>query len=245
MGDSINKFLQGKKKYSVFIATFLTSVISFLVQDPQQAQELQEFVPLLAMLVSGVAYLIVEGWNDVHRAQAEEAYYNMLSATKQTSLPAESCPKPAAQAAGTGAVTVEPFDEAEFVRQVHAGAVGLAKAAFPDAPEALTSIYRAAEEVGKKLECTDIRQALAYWNYLRGLAEDAWKQLEFQSKDSQGCKLHPPELYEFRATVKRTATTLKNLDDLSQTSYDWRRLRGLWGATVYSVGALAGEALGR
>lgn len=240
MGEMINKFLQGKKKYSVFIATFLTSIITMAVQDPGQAQELQEFVPMLAMLISGVAYLIVEGINDSKRTETEAAYYNMLTAQHQANT-----------AIGTGGenttssttmIATEPFDEAAFINTIHAGAVELAKTAFPDAPDSLVSIYHAAEAIGQKTPTNDIREALAYWDYLCGLAEDAWKQLEFDTKDEKGCKLHPPELYEFRATVKRVQTNYENLKKLAESGKDWTRSYP-HGATLYSLGAFAAEVI--
>lgn len=232
MGDRINKFLAGKKKYSVFIATFLTAVVTTFVGDPQRAAELQEFVPLLAMLVSGVAYLVVEGWNDIRRAEAEQAYYTMLS-TKPQVAQAE----PAAQPAPVP----QPFDEAEFIRGLHTAAGELAKKAFPEAPRALTSLYRAAEQLGQQTECTDIRQALAYWRYLQGLAEDAWKELEFNNKDPNGCKLHPPDLYEFRATCRRATATLEELENAVRAGFDWRQCKSTTQGTptLYSVGELA------
>jgi hypothetical protein len=243
MGDMINRFLSGKKKYSVFIATFLTSAITMAVSDPQQAQELQEFVPMLAMLISGVAYLIVEGWNDSRRTQTEAAYYNMLTAQHQAQAGG-------GERAGRGNTTTttapaEPFDEARFINSIHTGAVELARTAFPDAPQGLQSIYRAAEAIGQKTLCHDIREALAYWDYLSGLAEDAWKQLEFDNKDERGCKLHPPELYEFRATVNRVNSCYEKLQALVRSGGDWRRLSSpIYGLTVYSVGAFAGEGVG-
>lgn len=244
MGDRINRFLSGKKKYSVWIATFLTSVITMAVSDPGQAQELQEFVPMLSMLISGIAYLVIEGWNDSKRAQAQAAYYTAVAAT----APAQEAQTPAAGTtapAGTAAAQ-QPFDEAGFIKEIHTAAEELAKRAFPDAPTALISVYKAAEQIGQKMECEDIRQALAYWNYLAGLAEDAWKELEFNNKDTQGCKLHPPQLYEARANLRRVQTALKNLEDMVASGVDWRKgANPTLGLTIYSVGSLAGETLGR
>lgn len=240
MGDKINRFLQGKKKYSVYITSVLVSIITLAVSDPAQQKELMDFVPLVAMVLSGIVYLVVEGWNDSKRAEAEQAYYNAFAATQAASPPPEQ--KPPAQPAQKAE---EPFDEAAFVKQVHTAAVELAKKAFPDAPEALTSIYRAAEAVGQKLECKDIREAVAYWSYLQGLAEDVWKELEFNNKDASGCKLHPPELYEFRATVNRVNNCYEKVQELAKSGRDWRRLMSpIYGLTVYSVGALGGEAHG-
>lgn len=242
----INKFLQGKKKYSVFIATLLTSVITMAVQDPEQARELQEFVPLLAMLISGVAYLIVEGWNDAKRVGAEEAYYNMLGQKYQAEVSAVSgsTTVPTAPTGTATAAPPEPFDGAEFISRIHAGAVELAKTAFPEAPTALSSIYRAAEVVGGKTECHDIREALVYWEYLAGLAEDVWKDLEYNRKDERGCKLHPPELYEFRAVVKKNRTNLANLEELARSGRQWQGGYAT-GTTLYNVGAFAAEKLGQ
>ncbi len=245
MGDMINRFLSGKKKYSVFIATFLTSVITMAVSDPAQAQELQEFVPMLAMLISGVAYLIVEGWNDSRRTQTEAAYYNMLTAQHQAQAAAGGRAEGGSTTttSATASVNTEPCDEAGFISSIHTRAVELARTAFPDAPQELQSIYRAAEAIGQKTLCRDIREALAYWDYLSGLAEDAWKQLEFDNKDERGCKLHPPELYEFRATVKRAQTNYENLKKLAESGKEWARsFPG--GATIYSLGAFAGEVIG-
>jgi len=240
MGDRINAFLKGKKKYSVYIATLLASILAMVVTDPQQQAELQEFVPLAAMVLSGIVYLVVEGWNDSKRIQAEQAYYNAVAATQPGTVSA-----PAQAPAQATARAEERFDEAAFVKQVHTAAVELAKKAFPDAPEALTSIYRAAEAVGQKLECNDVREALAYWGYLQGLAEDAWRELEFDNKDERGCKLHPPELYEFRATLNRVNSCYEKLQALVRSGGDWRRPSSpIYGLTVYSVGAFAGEGVG-
>ncbi len=237
MGDKINRFLQGKKKYSVYIATLLTSIITMAVPDPGAQAELQELVPLAAMVLSGIAYLIVEGWNDTRRAEAEEAYYNMLAATRQTHLPATPAQESVTTQAPSGP---PPFNEAEFIRDFHARVVETAGKLFTDSPASPPNLYRAAEHLGQRTECHDIREAVAYWEYLAQLAEDAWRQLEFDTRDEKGCKLFSPDLYEFRATSKRTAALLDKLQKMDRTADEWRKRGGPpWGVTLYSVGSMA------
>jgi phosphoribosylamine-glycine ligase len=91
----LNRFLSGKKKYSVFIATFLVAVLQMFVGDPETQKELMDFVPTLAMMLSGIVYLVVEGRLDAQRektntAQAQAALVMANGCYKRRKSPASS-----------------------------------------------------------------------------------------------------------------------------------------------------------
>jgi hypothetical protein len=63
----MNKFLEGKKKYSVFWLTLLAAVIQLFTLSPEAQQEVTSWIPTLATILSGITYLIIEGIRDIKR----------------------------------------------------------------------------------------------------------------------------------------------------------------------------------
>jgi hypothetical protein len=61
----INKFLEGKKKYSTFIITILVAIVNMVVADDATRQELTTYIPTAAIMMSGLAYLLIEGIRDI------------------------------------------------------------------------------------------------------------------------------------------------------------------------------------
>jgi hypothetical protein len=63
----MNKFLEGKKKYSIFWVTLITAIIQLFALSPEAQQEVSSWIPTLAAILSGITYLIVEGIRDIKR----------------------------------------------------------------------------------------------------------------------------------------------------------------------------------
>jgi len=69
MGNALNNFMVGKKKYSAsVILPIIIAIINVFVTNTETANSLvelvQEFLPTIIALVGGVGYAIIEGIND-------------------------------------------------------------------------------------------------------------------------------------------------------------------------------------
>lgn len=226
--------IDGKKKFTAYVVGALTSVIGLLVTTgiigEGTADAITSVISVIAPILGAVLY---DWFQSKHDIAKEYAKVQIATAGVSTQNGYQ-------QPQETTDQKPDEFNEADFIRDIHAEAVELAENNFPDAPHLLVNVFKAAEQVGQQTQCTDIRQAVAYWNYLAGLAEDAWKQLEFETKDEHGCKLFPPQLYEARANLRRVQACHTNLQRLVQSGRDWRQAKtALHGCTLYTVGAFA------
>ena len=57
----IQKFLDGKKKYSAFIITILATLIPLFIQAPEAQTEFMDMVPSIAAILAGIFYIVTQG----------------------------------------------------------------------------------------------------------------------------------------------------------------------------------------
>ena len=101
MGDILNNFMTGKKKYSAsVILPIIVAAINVFVTNTETANTLvelvQEFLPTIIALVGGAVFTVVEGVNDNSKIKASTiaaASTNGTVATQTvtTSQPAQTC----------------------------------------------------------------------------------------------------------------------------------------------------------
>lgn len=172
----INKFLAGKKKYSVFITTLLVAALEMFITDPEAQKELMDFVPMLAMMLSGITYLLVEGIRDIQREKNLSSPGTPATAPDSAVAPPQfpdttqgSPPPQNPQNFTPQALVWQPLD----MNDIEARVEHLAKDHYLEANE-FTRLY-AAESLGRHIPCVHIDQALQYWDYLVNLAHKAFE----------------------------------------------------------------------
>lgn len=242
--------LEGKKKFTAYLVGIISSVIGLLVTTGIIGEGTADAVTSVMAVAAPILGAALYDWFQSRHDVAKE-YAKAEIARSRNSAPSGTATGTCRQYEQTAPAVqpgekirpVDDFDQTEFISYVHSQAVDTASSMFPAAPTSLTSILRAAEQVGTKIPCTDIRQAEAYWDYLAELAEDAWKQLEFDNRDAKGCKLFPPQLYEARANTRRINAFRNSLQRMIEANADWSQARSSTTAlpTLYSIGLYAGE----
>ena len=56
----LQKFLDGKKKYSAFIITVLATTIPLFIQEPEAQKTFMDMVPSLAAALAGISFRILK-----------------------------------------------------------------------------------------------------------------------------------------------------------------------------------------
>jgi len=67
----LQKFLDGKKKYSAFIITLLATMVPLFVQEPEAQKTILDMVPSVAAALAGVFYIITQGKIDKEKEQVK------------------------------------------------------------------------------------------------------------------------------------------------------------------------------
>ncbi len=258
----VNKFLAGKKKYSVFITTLLVALIEMFVVEPEAQKELMDFVPLGAMLLSGIVYLTVEGVNDLQREKTNTARAHSGSAASVAQVPYRS---PVTQ---NGAVAIltptdgqisppgsfQPFDPQVFDERVELHA----KQGYLEAND-ITRFF-AAQDVGFATKCQHISQALAYWDYLVMRAHKAfeakfgypYEEADKHLKDDKTCPYYSvdsmarqkgADFWRMLLDLRRTIKCAEDLSQLAMSDIKWESKIAPPHDNLHSLGVLAGEVL--
>jgi len=177
----LQKFLDGKKKYSAFIITILATIIPLFVQEPEAQKTFMDMVPSLAAAAAGVFYILTQGKIDAQKeeaksAQAEAAMVanNALTSSAQETQQIQASPE-AQETPGTAV-----FDPKAF----HEGVMATVKATYTEANPC--TIFYKARDKGAVTDCQHISQAVDYWNYLVDLAVDAKDWIKEQTEKQKG-----------------------------------------------------------
>jgi len=250
----LNRFLAGKKKYSVYIATLLVAAIQMFGGDPAVQKELTDFVPLLAMVLSGIVYLVVEGRLDGQRAEAEAIksaeYYKthpegnstqIITQAQPAAAQQEIQPMVASQPISTNLNQSQPLD----IKLFHERVLNDTAAKYSEQNPA--TVFFEAKDKGSATTCYNIKQAQDYWDYLVTLAYDAHAYVEEQTSgvkpgEGSACKVRSPEYVAMQLEVSKTIRCRDNVYVLAKTNIDWRKTLGP-NDTLYHVGVLAEELL--
>jgi hypothetical protein len=239
----LQKFLDGKKKYSAFIITVLAAVIPLLIQEPEAQQTFMDMVPSVAAAAAGIFYILTQGKIDAEKEKAKtaEAQANVVlngTAAQPVSVTAapeaqQSQETPATQAT----LDVVPFDPKAF----HESVMATVKETYTEVNPC--TIFYKARDKGAVTDCQHISQAVDYWNYLVDLAVDAKDWIKEQTEKNKNECGRSPEYYVFNRDFNTTIRAANGLSELAGSKIDWRAKLAPFNRTLYGVGALAEQLL--
>lgn len=240
----IQKFLDGKKKYSAFIITALATMIPLFVQNPEAQKTIMDYVPSIAAALAGIFYIVTQGGVDKEKEKAKAVMYaNGTATSTQTITQAQPAPPqqeitPIAASQPQIPQPPEPLD----IKLFHERVLNDTLAKYSEQNPA--TVFSMAKDKGSITTCHDIKQAQDYWDYLVTLAYDAEQYVrEVAQVDKPGpCKVRSPEHVAMQLEVMKTVRCRDFVYTLAQTGIDWRKKLGP-NDTLYHVGVLAEELL--
>jgi hypothetical protein len=230
----LQKFLDGKKKYSAFIITALATVIPLFIQDPEAQKTIMDFVPSVAAAIAGIFYIVTQGNIDKEKEKAKVAL--AANGTTGTQTIAETQPAPPQQ-------QIQPAPEPLDLKLFHERVLNDVAARYTEVNPA--TVFYTARDKGGLTTCHDIKQAQDYWDYLVTLAYDAEQYVREATKAGEtvgGCKVRSPEHVQMQNELTKTIRQRDNVYALAQSNIDWRAKLG-GNDTLLHVGALAEELL--
>jgi hypothetical protein len=222
MSNVLNRFMEGKKKYSAsVILPIIIAVIQVMVHDQATQSTLvglaQEFLPTVIALVGGVAYTIMEGINDNTRLKnsASNSSVNGLPpdwAQNSSQLNVVNSGQASSHESPATSSILEPapypWNVQAFDEQVKKKAPVTYGVLNPS-----TELYQAMNS-GVDAKCDYIEHAVDYWDYLVMKADarfsDIWGYSfrEAQEKVQEpGCPTHPSTCGSF-SSLKHKALAL-------------------------------------
>ena len=237
----LQKFMDGKKKYSAFIITVLATMIPLFVQDPEAQKTIMDFVPSVAAAIAGIFYIVTQGNIDKEKEKTQTALAtNGTTTSTQTVAQAQ----PAQPQQQIQPVKTEPPPEPLDLKLFHERVLNDVAAKYSEQNAA--TVFYTARDKGGLTTCHDIKQAQDYWDYLVTLAYDAEQYVrEATQVDKPGpCKVRSPEHVQMQNELTKTVRQRDNVYALAQTNIDWRAKLGT-NDTLYHIGSLAEELLRR
>ena len=235
----LQKFMDGKKKYTAFIITALATMIPLFIQDPEAQKTIMDFVPSVAAAIAGIFYIVTQGNIDKEKEKTQTALAtNGTTTSTQTVAQAQ----PAQPQQQIQPVKTEPPPEPLDLKLFHERVLNDVAAKYSEQNAA--TVFYTARDKGGLTTCHDIKQAQDYWDYLVTLAYDAEQYVrEATQFDKPGpCKVRSPEHVQMQNELTKTVRQRDNVYALAQTNIDWRAKLG-GNDTLLHVGALAEELL--
>ncbi len=242
----LQKFLDGKKKYSAFIITVLATMIPLFIQEPEAQKTMMDFVPSLAAALAGIFYIVTQGSIDKETEKAKTTTAQAaLAVANGTQNGGHAQPAAAQQEIQPIAASQpqipkppEPLDIKLFHERV------LSDTAARYSEQNPATVFSEAKDKGSVTTCHDIKQALDCWDYLVTLAYDAEQYVkETAQVDKPGpCKVRSPEYVYMQLELMKTIRCRDNVYALAQTGINWRARLGI-NDTLWHVGVLAEELL--
>jgi hypothetical protein len=233
----IQKFLDGKKKYSAFIITVLATMIPLFIQDPETQKTIMDYVPSIAAAMAGIFYIVTQGKIDkekeVAKAVANGNGRDIITQEAAQAQPAQ----PQAQSQPVAALPT-PFDPKAF----HEDVLSTVKATYTEVNQC--TIFYKARDKGSVTDCQNISQAVDYWNYLVDLAVDAKDWLKEETAKKKGECGRSPEYYVFNRDFNTAIRAANALSELAASKIDWKAKLAPFNRTLYGVGTLAEQLLG-
>ncbi len=238
----LQKFLDGKKKYSAFIITVLATIIPLFIQEPEAQNTFMEMVPSMAAAVAGIFYILTQGKIDVEKEKIKIAgAQSAIVVSDGTVPPAAASASQAQQSQAMGeipvAVEVPAFDPKAF----HESVMATVKDTYTEVNPC--TIYYKARDKGAVTDCQHVSQALDYWNYLVDLAVDARDWIKEQTEKKKGECGRSPEYYVFNRDFNAAVRAANNLSELSASGIDWKARLAPFNRTLYGLGTLAAQLL--
>lgn len=234
MGEALNNFMAGKKKYSAaVILPIVIAIINVFVTDPEAQTSIvglvQEFLPTVIALVGGVAYTVVEGVNDNSKiknsAVIAQGNGTVAAQPVTASQPSQVQAQPAVSAALDPAPQpwdIQAFDE--LIKKKVTATYGVQTPA--------TELYQAMN-TGADTHCDYIEHAVDYWDYLIMKADarfsDVWgysfREAQERVKEP-GCPTHLSTCGSF-SNLKHKALSLGEAYYTAFLDYDRIRIKSL------------------
>jgi hypothetical protein len=232
----LQKFLDGKKKYSAFIVTVLATLVPLFIQEPEAQQTFMSMVPSLAVAVAGVFYILTQGKIDTERERAKvtEAQTAIISAGAAATSAQET---PITQETQETVSAPVAFDPKGF----HEDVMATVKETYTEVNPC--TIFYKARDKGSVTDCQHIAQAVDYWNYLVDLAVDAKDWIKEQTESKKGECGRSPEYYVFSRDFNTTIRAANSLSELAASRIDWKAKLAPFNRTLYGVGTLAEQLL--
>jgi hypothetical protein len=231
----LQKFLDGKKKYSAFIITVLATMIPLFVQDPEARKTILDVVPSIAAALAGIFYIVTQGKVDSEKEIAK-AVANGNGGVTATQAAEATAAQPQAQSQPV-VEQPTPFDPKAF----HEDVLANVKATYTEVNQC--TIFYKARDKGSVTDCQHISQAVDYWNYLVDLAVDARDWLKEQTEKKKGECGRSPEYYVFTRDFNTTIRAANALNELAGSKVDWKSRLAPFQRTLYGVGTLAEQLL--
>jgi len=232
----LQKFLDGKKKYSAFIITMLATIIPLFVQEPEAQKTLMDTVPSLAAAVAGVFYILTQGKIDAEREKTKTAEAQaaiVLNGAQAHPVQPESETRSAPSPSAESVAAIIPFDPKAF----HESVMATVKETYTEVNPC--TIFYKARDKGSVTDCQHISQVVDYWNYLVDLAVDAKDWIKEQTEKKKGECGRSPEYYVFNRDFNTTIRAANSLTELSTSKIDWKSKLAPFNRTLYGVGTLA------
>jgi hypothetical protein len=229
----LQKFLDGKKKYSAFIITALATMIPLFIQDPEAQKTIMDFVPSAAAALAGIFYIVTQGGVDKEKEKVKAVQANGINNSTLASPPQ---PQQEIQPASSGAQS--PLPEPLDLRLFHERVLNDVVAKYSEQNAA--TVFYTAKDKGAVTTCHDIKQAQDYWDYMVTLAYDAEQYVrEVTDVDQSGpCKVRSPEHVYMQNELSKIIRYRDNVYALAQTDIDWRAKLGM-NDTLWHIGVLA------
>jgi hypothetical protein len=236
----LQKFLDGKKKYSALILTLAATIVPVLIQDTEAQATILDAIPSIASLIVGVFYIVTQGKIDQEKEKTAGSALTTL--TNGFVPPAQQTQAAATQTTGAAVLqapveTAPPFD----VKAFHETVIAEVQAAYKETNPA--TIYYKARDKGQVTQCRGISQVTEYWNYLTELATDARDWLRVQTEKKAGTCGRSPEYYVFTRDFNTTMRAAAWLTELQNSGVDWKTKLMPFQRTLYMVGILAEQLM--
>jgi len=234
----IQKFLDGKKKYSAFIITILATMIPLFIQDPETQKTIMDYVPSIAAALAGIIYIVTQAGVDKETEKAKTATAQVALVTANgTQNGGYAQPAQPQQQSQPVAELPTPFDPKAF----HEDVLATVKATYTEVNQC--TIFYKARDKGSVTDCQNISQAVDYWNYLVDLAIDAKDWLKEETEKKKGECGRSPEYYVFNRDFNTTIRAANALSELAISKIDWKSRLAPFNRTLYGVGTLAEQLL--
>jgi len=224
----LQKFLDGKKKYSAFIITVLAAIIPLFIQESEAQRTFMDMVPSLAAAVAGVFYILTQGKIDAEREKTK-------TAEAQAATVSNGAPAPLTQE--TQGMPETPGTQAFDPKAFHESVMATVKETYTEVNPC--TIFYKARDKGSVTDCQHISQVVDYWNYLVDLAVDAKDWIKEQTEKKKGECGRSPEYYVFNRDFNTTIRAANSLTELSTSKIDWKAKLAPFNRTLYGVGTLA------
>jgi hypothetical protein len=254
----IQKFLDGKKKYSAFIITILATLIPLFIQAPEAQTELMDMVPSIAAFLTGIFYIITQGGIDKQKEKTATEFYKAQAAAYGTGTGMIAAPNVVQAQPAQPQQEIKPIDTSQpeistnlnqsqplDIKLFHERVLNDTAAKYSELNPA--TVFFEARDKGSVTTCYGIKQAQDYWDYLVTLAYSADQYAKEQTsevKPGEGpaCKVQSPDYVYMQLELAKTLRNRDYVCALAQTNIDWRR-KLYPNDTLYHVGVLAEELL--